>query len=474
MKLKVLLISVLFSISLFSAYQEDICLVEIDPPDPQLVKKRSLLINTEDILAILNKVDISKMRSNIEFATIDDYVIARLGRIEKGEISWAQKIKKEKFLIVKYGKSDYKPLLEKVRSGVGRPGYQIILSDGKSNAVLKSFELTFRKFPNLKVELSYPVNVAPGENIGEKIIITIANNGNLSSGKFDLDIVIGRSYQIPMKKYGLQEGEEGVRLIKNGRIRVDELKPGEVKEIRGKNSLSIPENVENGKYYLGAIVDSGMEVIESSEDDNIFKGFMVVAPKEPSKIFISLKDTTLFYIPKTFNLSIRNSGLEISMTKEWRKCQIRPYIYHLKHASWKDFFWEVNTDEKMVWKITGAQFCKKGGKAEKLDAKVVPMGGSTKVPPAKFRIIFKETKIVFEPVKKKFSINLGNCNIVYLPFWKMCKTAPLKYHFKYVIWDKDVWEINPLKKEFKKIPIEKFCKKCQEGEIIRAEMTLND
>ena len=107
-----------------------------------------------------------------------------------------------------------------------------------------------------------------------------------------------------------------------------------------------------------------------------------------------LSGSMLYYTPKTFGLEIKNGGMDISGTKEWRKCQIRPYIFHLKHATWKDFFWEVNTDEKMVWKITGTKFCKKGGVAEKLNIKVISEGGTTKVPPRRFRLLFGETKIV--------------------------------------------------------------------------------
>ena len=201
---------------------------------------------------------------------------------------------------------------------------------------------------------------------------------------------------------------------------------------------------------------------------------MVVAPKEPKKITMILSGSTLFYTPKTFDLKIRNSGLDISVSKEWRKCQIRPYIYHLKHAAWKDFFWEVNTDEKMVWKITGTKFCKKGGVAEKLNIKVIPEGGSTKVPPVRFKLLFGETKITFEPKSKKFNLILGDSGVAYLPFWQTCKTTPLKYHFKFVTWDKDVWEVDPIKKTLRKIPLASFCKKAESGDELPVKMELEE
>ncbi len=471
MKLKILFFSIIFLFFIISGGQGEFKLIRIELPGPQLVKKKSVVLNAEDVSKILASVDIKKMNANIEFATISDFVIARIGKIIKGNISWAHKIDKGN-MTIKFGRMEYKNLLEKLRSGVGRPGYQLILSDIKSKTVLNSFELTFRPFPNLNVELTYPVNAAQGEEIGKKVMITVKNIGTATSKEVVLDLVIARNFKIPLKKYSLMESEEGVLLLDHGTLRVPPVDPGGEIELKPDSGLKLPLQLENGRYYLGAVLDPGKEMEETSKDDNVFRGFMIIAPKEPAKITIVLAGSTLYYTPKTFDLKIRNAGLDISISKEWRKCQIRPYIYHFKHATWKDFFWEVNTDEKMVWKITGTKFCKKGGVAEKLNIKVIPEGGSTRVPPKRFRLIFGTTKIIFEPKRKKFDLILGGSGVTYLPFWKTCKTTPLKYHFKYVTWEKSVWEIDPLKKILKKIPIEKFCKRNNEGEELPAKMEL--
>ena len=473
MKLKIIFFSIIFIFSIVSADQGDIKLVRIDPPGPQLVKKRNIKINADDVMKILSNVKKTGVRLNIEFATTDDFVIARFGKIEKGEISWAHKIEKG-HMTIKFGKSEYKGLLEKVRSGVGRPGYQIILSDKKSNAVINSFELTFRPFPNLSVELNYPVNASPGELIGEKVTITIKNTGSAPSEEVDLDLLLSKNFQIPLKKYSLEIGEEGVRLLEHGTIKVQGIEPGGELELKPDVKLYLPKTLEDGRYYLGAVLDPDKKLTESSVEDNVFRGFMMIAQKEPLKITMSLAGSTLYYTPKTFDLKIRNAGLDISISKEWRKCQIRPYIFHLKHATWTNFFWEVNTDEKMVWKITGTKFCKKGGVAEKLNIKVFPEGGSTRVPPRRFMLVFGETKITFEPKNKKFNLFLGGSGVAYLPFWQTCKTSPLKYHFKYVTWDKDVWEVDPIKKTLRKIPMEKFCKQSDEGEELPSKMELEE
>ncbi len=473
MKLKIIIISTIFFFAFSSNIQGEMSLLKIDPPDPQLVKKRSVVIGIEDILKVIGDVDRSGIKANIEFATIEDFVIARLGKIEKGKISWAHGVENGK-MTVKFGKSEYKALLEKIRSETLQSGYQIILSDKKSNAVLNSFEITFRPAPDLNIELSYPVNAAPGEILGSKVLITIKNIGTAPSNEVSLDLLLSKKFQIPLKKYSLSEGPEGVRILENGVLKIPVIDPGKSIELKPDEKFQLPETLDSGRYYLGAVIDPEMTLSESSRENNVFRGFIVIAPKEPKKITMVLAGSTLYYIPKTFDLKIRNGGLDISASKEWRKCQIRPYIYHLKHATWTDFFWEVNTDEKMVWKITGAKFCKKGGKAEELKIKVFTEGGSTRVPPNRFRLLFGETKIVFEPKAKKYNLIVGGSGIAYLPFWKTCKTTPLKYHFKFVTWDKFVWEVDPLKKSLKKIPIKAFCKKTEKGDELPVKMELED
>jgi len=473
MKLKIIVLLIislsLLSFPLFSKVD----LLRIDAPGPQLVKKRSVPIDTEDVMRILNDVDRSGIRVNIEFATMDDFVIARFGKIDRGDISWAHKVDKGK-MVIKFGKSEYKGLLEKIRSGTGRPGYQIILSDKKNNTVLNSFEVTFSPVPDLIVELTYPVNASPGEILGGKVLVTIKNIGTSASSEVPLDIVLAKKFQIPLKKYAPEEGTDEVRLIEKGSLSVPALEPGKEIELKPDPGLKIPEVLENGRYYLGAVLDPGGTMEDGSLENNVFRGFIVIAPREPKKISMLLSGSMLYYTPKTFDLKVRNGGMDISASKEWRKCQIRPYIYHLKHATWKDFFWEVNTDEKMVWKITGTKFCKKGGVAEKLDIKVISEGGSTRVPPTRFKLLFGETKIVFEPKAKKFELILGGSGVAYLPFWQTCKTTPLRYHFKYVTWDKSVWEVDPIKKTLKKIPMEFFCKKAESGDELPVKMELEE
>ncbi len=464
MKNTTLFLILFFLFTLFSLPQQKIELVEIEKPEAQLIKKRTLLINTEDILGILKGIDTQNLNANIEFATMEDYVIARLGKIKKGNISWSHKITDGKFLSVKYGKSDFSPLLKKIEERSGRPGYQIIISDIKSNSVIKSFEITFSQFPNLKVELNYPVNIAPGELLKGKITISAENTGTADSGDFDIDLILSKEYNFAFNKYLYSEDFKDVSLMKNGNIKVKSIPPGKKTDIEVTAELTLHKELPNGRYYIGAIIDPSKKIPEIDEEDNIFRGFIMIAPKEPKVLKVLLPSTVLTYNPKTFALSVKINNMDISISKEWRKCNIRPCLYQIKHASWKDYFWEIDTDEKTVWKITGAQFCKRGGTAKKLNIKVKTKGGSSKTAPQLLSLQLSDTRILYEPKTRKFKILCSECQIAHTPFWKTCKIEPLKYHFKFVAWDNFSWEIDPVKSIFKKIPQTRFCKKGEEGE----------
>ena len=76
----------------------------------------------------------------------------------------------------------------------------------------------------------------------------------------------------------------------------------------------------------------------------------------------------------------------LSDGKDWKLCKMKPHVYQIKHVSWSDFFWEIDTYEKAVWEIKGVDFCKKGGKGRELGIKVKVEGGSLLIPPSRFTL----------------------------------------------------------------------------------------
>ncbi|MCK4834985.1 MAG: hypothetical protein KAT17_00020, partial [Candidatus Aminicenantes bacterium] len=338
------------------------------------------------------------------------------------------------------------------------PGYQILLSDANTQVVLKGYKITFCELPDLIVDLTYPVKIVPGQALKEDLSITVKNNGALMAKNFDLDLILSKDQHVPLKKAPYMEVFQEDGLLKNGRKTISLLKPGEKQIMRLADPVIIPKNIPPGKYYLSAIIDSGNAIKEFNENNNIFMGFIIVNVREPRKITLDLVNTELIFEPSSYGLQILSHGIMLSDGKDWRKCRIKAYLYQIKHVGWKDIHWEINTIDRGVWEISGAQFCKTGGKAAEMKIKMEVSGGSKFTLPARFKLSLPKTKIIYEPATKKMSALSSGNQIIYIPFWKVCKLGPQIYQFKNAIWKNFFIEVNTQEKKVYRVSNGHFCK----------------
>jgi len=381
---------------------EKVSLLRIPEPGSAMIKKNRMLVNIDDVKVIIKKADISGNAINVELATKGNFVIARLAKIKNNRKDWQHKVIDGRFLLVDFGKNEYSELLRKVLNKPGSLKYQIIFSD-KDNKILKNYPVTFSKLPDLSVTLKYPVNIFPGNSFHDKIKLIVKNNGMEPSVEAEVEILLSKKFNIP-KDFRKAIDSKELIAFKNGRIKLPVLKPGEELEIQPKKEIIVPTNIPEGRYYLASITDPENKLVELDEGNNLFEGFVIIETFEPKKITMVFPDTELVYYPANFKLEIISNGLVISSGKEWRKCNIKPNIYQIKHANWINFFWEINTVDRTVWKITGAKFCKRGGSEKRVNAKVINFGGTRVIPPSKFKILLKNTEFIYAPKLKKLVI----------------------------------------------------------------------
>lgn len=431
--------------------------LKIEQPSVKEGKYR-LLINLNQIETIISDYKLQGINGFVEFADSNDLVQARLGKIVNGKINWIHKIVDNEFLLVKFHRSYYKDIVQKLEGKAKKPGFQILLSDAETQVVLKGYEITFCEMPDLIVELTYPVKIASGQPLKDEIVITVKNNGALAADAFDLDLIISRDKQIPVKKASYSELFQEDVLLKNGRINIDHLDPGEKKSVQLTEPVMIPQNTPPGKYYLGAVIDPGNIIDEFNEENNIFAGFMLVEFKEPKKIILELINTEIKFNPSTYGLQVVNNNIVFSDGKDWRKCRIKAYLYQFTHVGWKDYHWEISTLEKGVWEISGGQFCKTGGKAKELKIKVNVRGGSKIALPISFSLILPKTEIIYEPSTKKMRATSFGNQIIYIPFWKVCKVSSHLYQFTNNIWKDFYIEVNTQEKKAYRVTNGNFCK----------------
>lgn len=470
MKKLVLFFIIGFLFSTQAATAIDLKLLRAEIP----TEKNKLLFSLSDLEKILGELNLQDMSGNIKFADNAGNVLAELGKVKNGKMKWEQKVVNEKFLEVKLGKDDYPSIVSKIREKAKDPGYQLQvietqfdLESAKNKLTptyerkkifteksdsLKTVDITFAELVDLVVGMEYPIEVSPGEEIGKRISVRVENQGNIPAKDFNVQLVLSRDNQVPVKPATFSENFTEDMLLKDGSEMVDNLNPGESKTLTFKDSVMIPADTTPEKYYLAAVADPENKVDELSKDNNTIIKFMMVSYPPPKRFVIDMPDTQLTYEPASFAVKIICKGDILSDGKEWRKCQIRAYIHQLKHAVWeKDCHWEINTFDRGIWRIKNAEFCKGGGDGDEIKMKMEIRGGSKVFPPSQLILKLSKTQLEFEPATGKFKLQTFGDSIAYIPFWKVARLKAHLYQFCYTLWQDFFWEVDTFKKQVSRV-----------------------
>jgi hypothetical protein len=289
----------------------------------------------------------------------------------------------------------------------------------------------------------------------------VENNGTADAEKFHVDLVLSKDNKIPVQPAVPSEKFTSGMLLENGRQTFTLLKPGESITLTLKKPVKIPLDTLPDKYYLGAVIDSGNTLKELDESNNVYAGFILITVAAPKRFFVDMPDTQLVYNPNTYELKILCKGTMLSDGKDWRKCRIKPYVNQIKHVSWSDFLWEINTIERGVYQVKSTAFCKTGGKTDKeLKLKMDVKGGSRTTMPTQITLNLPETYMQFETEKGLLNITSHDNQIAYLTFWKIYKFRSHLYQLKHNIWKDFFWEVDT----FHKVPnVVKGVKFTEEG-----------
>lgn len=420
-------------------------LLTIKPPISAETGKNQLLISLEnaaDIVEPMVEEISSKAQVDVEFTTVDNRTIAQLGKIKNRKTKWTNRITSNNFMIVPCAPSDQAIINQLIEEMAPRPGYQIILVEPESRQVLRSVEVTFLALPDLTLVMQYPVNVPPDVSFGDRIILHLRNNGSVTAGMFSLQILISSRADIPGTLVDYRDDFSGISRLKNGLLTIESLRPGESRKITLDRQITLPPNITPGKYYLAAMIDPEDQVRETDENNNIHQGFIMVTFPVPDQVAVLLPDTRLVYRPESFDVQVISNRLIISRKNEWRKCNIRPYLFQIRHASWKNFHWEIDARARQVWRVTGAEFCKRGGDARQLRINVRVTGGNETTLPQRVDLLLTNTRMEYQPGEKRFRIQSFGDMLIHLPFWSAAVLANHLYHIGSTLWPETFLEIN--------------------------------
>jgi hypothetical protein len=416
-----------------------------------------LLTNLARLQALGEEITSDRIDGDIVLLRPQGTPLITLGSLKKGKIKWEHKTVQDKFLALKFAPADYTPLAESIQAKKPLAGFQIAVCDEKTQAVIKSFPVAFGDFADLVVLLNYPVKAVLGQALGRDVSVSLENKGKVAAKNIKLEIVLSGDDKIPLRSAPASATYAEDILLQDGSESVPLLEAGQQITVNFSGSLKIPEDTPPGKHYLAVVADPEGTINELSKENNINSGYIMIDIPEPAAFDVEIPETILQFEPVGFGFKIVWLDTILSDGKDWKLCKMQPNVYQIKHVSWKDFYWEIDTYEKAVWEVSGTDFCKKGGKARDLKIKVEVAGGSLITPPARFSLKLASTKLRFEPATKKFAVLAYDKPIFHLPFWWVCKRESYLYQIRYVLWQDFFWQVDIFKKEAEKISGGKFC-----------------
>jgi hypothetical protein len=417
----------------------------------------TLLADLARLQALCEEITSDRIDGDIILLRPQGTPLVTLGSLKKGKIKWEHKTVQDKFLAIKFPPADFAPLAESVQTKMPLAGFQIAVCDAKTQAVIKSFPVAFGDYADLVAQLNYPVKASIGQSLRQEVSVTLENKGKVAAKNIKLEIVLSGDDKIPLRSAPAAAAYGEDILLQDGSETVPSLEPGQQVTVAFSGSLKIPEDTPPGKHYLAVVVDPENGVSELSKENNINSGYIMIDIPEPSAFNVEIPETVLQFEPIGFGFKITWFDTILSDGKDWKLCKMQPNLYQIKHVSWTDFYWEIDTYERAVWEVTGSNFCKKGGKARDLKIKVEVTGGSLTTPPARFILKLANTRIRFEPTTKKFALLTNEKPIFHLPFWWVCRLESYLYQIRYVLWQDFFWQVDLFKREAVKVSNGKLC-----------------
>jgi hypothetical protein len=439
------------------AGDEAIKILPLEIPADPAAGANTLLVNLARLQALGEELTTGMLAGDITLIKAQGSPLVALGSLKKGKIKWDYKTFAGKFLAVKFAAADYVLLAESIKAKTPQPGFQIALCDAETHAVSKSFAVSFYDLADLAVQLNYPVEAAPGQSLRQEVTVNLENKGSVAARNIRLEIVISGDDHIPLRSAPVSATYDEDILLQDGGETVPLLEPGQQVTVNFSGSLKLPEDTPPGKHYLAVVADPENSISELSEENNINSGYIMINMPEPAAFAVEMPETILQFEPASFGFKIVCFDTLLSDGKDWKLCKMKPNVYQIKHVSWTDFFWEIDTYERAVWEISGADFCKKGGKSRDLKIKVEVAGGSLLTPPSRFTLKLVNTRLRFEPATKKFTLLAYEKPICHLPFWWVCKRESYLFQIRYVLWQDFFWQVDIFKKEAERISGGKFC-----------------
>ena len=160
-----------------------------------------------------------------------------------------------------------------------------------------------------------------------------------------------------------------------------------------------------------------------------------------NRVFLDFNNAHLVYTPGTKVLRVTAQDNVISDGSDLEICQVKPFLYHLRHKDWDGFYWKVNTGQKRVYKVTEGTFCQVGGRVHRRNITVEVQGGSPVTPPDRFVLGFSKANLVYIPGPGTLQITAQDSVLSCGKDWQKCNLNSNTFHLKQDSWKGFYWKV---------------------------------
>jgi hypothetical protein len=165
-----------------------------------------------------------------------------------------------------------------------------------------------------------------------------------------------------------------------------------------------------------------------------------------------LPDATLTYEPRSRSFEIKAAGTVLSRGQGWEVQQVKPYLYHVRRASWTCYFWLINTARREVYVVWDGIFGGVGKKAmaaapretagAREDMAVDVAGGTGDRVPERFTVHLAVAQLYFVPSTGDVRFGASGSTLSALDDWEARRVQEGLYHLRLKTWKNYFWKVD--------------------------------
>ena len=158
------------------------------------------------------------------------------------------------------------------------------------------------------------------------------------------------------------------------------------------------------------------------------------AAAEREQLTVELKNITVGISTETEKASMliryaqHNTGVPLPQLQIKK---VTESVWHIKHTTWKDVFWQINTLAKRVDRITGGAFGVLSSESSLVeDVTVIPVFGSIGNTPRFIELMPVICSLLYIPSQNTFDLSISGDIVSTIANWEVFKANAGNYHFR--------------------------------------------